>query len=120
MDTPTGVGDRPVTPRGVDSKGHLDLLVLAVLARGPAYAYALIAALRDASDGVFSLPEGSVYPALHRLEASGLVESDWAVVGGRRRRMYRLSAAGTAELADKRQEWARLSGGVNAVLGWSG
>lgn len=106
--------------QGVESKGHLDLLVLAVLARGPAHGYALIASLREASDGVFSLPEGSVYPALHRLEAAGVVESDWAVVGGRRRRMYRLSATGADELARKREEWARLSGGVEAILGWSG
>lgn len=108
---------RPVGSK--TSKGHLDLLVLAALARGPAHGYALISGLRTASRGAFDLPEGSVYPALHRLEGAGLVASDWEVVGGRRRRLYRLSVAGVEELARQREEWKRLARGVDAVLGWA-
>ena len=69
-------------------KGHLDGLLLASLEAGPLHGYAVIEALRDGSSGRFDLPTGTVYPALHRLEAAGLVESGWSVVSGRRRRTY--------------------------------
>ncbi len=97
-------------------RGHLDLLVLAVLSGGPRHGYALITDLRSRSRGVFDLPEGTVYPALHKLEAAGLVASDWTVVDGRRRRLYALTAAGTAALLDQREEWGRFADGVTAVL----
>ena len=69
-------------------KGHLDLLLLSSLSAGPAHGYAVIAALRDRSEGTFDLPEGTIYPALHRLEDAGLLGSSWADAGGRRRRVY--------------------------------
>ncbi|MGZ4610486.1 MAG: PadR family transcriptional regulator, partial [Actinomycetes bacterium] len=79
-------------------KGNLDLLLLSVLARGPAHGYAVIAALRDHSDGTFDLPEGTVYPALHRLERRGLLDATWSHTGGeeggRRRKVYALTRAG--------------------------
>jgi len=103
-----------------ESKGHLDLLILAVLAQAPAHGYRIIATLRERSGGTFDLPEGTVYPALHRLEAEGLVTSEWQVEQGRRRRCYQLSARGEALLEAQREQWARFSEGVNAVLGWSG
>ena len=59
-------------------KGHLDLLLLAVLAGGRAHGYTVISALRQRSEGTFDLPEGTVYPALHRLEDAGLLSSSWA------------------------------------------
>ena len=58
-------------------KGNLDLLLLSVLSSGPAHGYAIISALRDRSGGTFDLPEGTIYPALHRLEDSGLLVSTW-------------------------------------------
>ena len=75
-------------------KGNLDMLLLAVLAAGPGHGYSIITRLRDRSSGAFDLPEGTVYPALHRLETAGLLDSNWDVVAGRRRRLYRLTAAG--------------------------
>ena len=72
-------------------KGHLDLLLLSVLSRGPGHGYEVITRLRDRSGGTFELPEGTVYPALHRLEEGGLLASAWDVVSGRRRRIYRLT-----------------------------
>ncbi|WP_460915637.1 PadR family transcriptional regulator [Plantactinospora veratri] len=76
-------------------RGHLDLLLLGALRRaGPAHGYALIAALRDRSEGTFDLPEGTVYPALHRLERDGLVSSEWDAGASRRRRVYRLTPLG--------------------------
>ena len=99
-------------------KGHLDLLLLAVLAAGPAHGYAVISALRQRSEGTFDLPEGTVYPALHRLEDAGLLSSSWADAEGRRRRVYALTSDGEAALAAQRTEWKRFAGGVQAVVGW--
>jgi PadR family transcriptional regulator len=102
--------------RREQAKGHLDLLLLSVL-QGPAqHGYGVIAALRERSDGVFDLPEGTVYPALHRLEGEGLLRSRWAHVEGRRRRMYELTAAGARALAGARREWQRFTTGVESIL----
>jgi transcriptional regulator len=100
-------------------KGNLDLLLLSVLAAGPAHGYAIISALRDRSEGTFDLPEGTIYPALHRLEDAGLLASSWAQVEGRRRRVYGLTDAGAAALAAEQREWRRFANGMQAVLGWS-
>ena len=100
-------------------KGHLDLLLLSVLAAGPAHGYAIISALRERSEGTFDLPEGTIYPALHRLEDTGLLSSAWAAGDGRRRRVYALTSAGATALAAEQTEWRRFATGVVAVLGWS-
>jgi PadR family transcriptional regulator PadR len=100
-------------------KGHLDLLLLSVLAAGPAHGYAIITALRARSEGTFDLPEGTVYPALHRLEDAGMLASSWSDAGGRKRRLYTLTSAGDAALAAERTEWKRFAGGMQAVVGWS-
>ena len=99
-------------------KGHLDLLLLSVLSAGPAHGYAVITALRGRSEGTFDLPEGTVYPALHRLEDAGLLASSWADADGRRRRVYALTSDGEAALAAQRNEWKRFAGGVQAVVRW--
>lgn len=102
---------------GMDLRGHLDLLLLATLARiGPAHGYGLITELRDRSGGAFDLPEGTVYPALHRLERDGLVASNWDAEAGRRRRVYELTTVGATALAAKRREWQGFVRGVGAVL----
>jgi PadR family transcriptional regulator, regulatory protein PadR len=98
-------------------KGHLDLLLLSVLAEGPAHGYGVIAALRRQSAEAFALPEGTVYPALHRLEAAGLLRSHWAEQAGRRRRQYELTAQGATVLGELRREWRQFSSGVDAVVG---
>ena len=98
-------------------KGNLDLLLLSILAAGPAHGYAIISALRERSEGTFDLPEGTIYPALHRLEEGGLLASSWAQADGRRRRVYGLTDEGAAALAAQRTEWRRFARGVQAVLG---
>ena len=100
-------------------KGTLDLLLLAALAPGPAHGYAVIAALRERSEGEFDLPEGTVYPALHKLEREGMVRSDWEIADGRRRRVYSLTAGGARALREQRGEWATFQRGVQLVLAWS-
>jgi DNA-binding PadR family transcriptional regulator len=101
-------------------KGNLDLLLLSVLAAGPAHGYVIISALRERSGGTFDLPEGTIYPALHRLEDSGLLVSSWAQAEGRRRRVYALTDKGVTALAGQQTEWRKFATGMRAVLGWSG
>lgn len=98
-------------------KGNLDLLILEVLAARPAHGYDVIVSLRARSSGVFDLPEGTVYPALYRLEASGLLTSSWTAESGRRRRVYSLTAAGRKALADQRKQWREFAAAVGSVLG---
>jgi PadR family transcriptional regulator len=105
---------------GMDLRGHLDLLLLGTLRQtGPAHGYALIAGLRERSLGAFDLPEGTVYPALHRLERDGLVSSEWDTTAPRRRRVYQLTPAGAAALAAKHREWRTFARGVQAIVGRS-
>lgn len=101
---------------GQQLKGHLDTLLMAVLEAGPAHGYAIIESLRTSSQGLFDLPEGTIYPALHRLESAGSVSSRRETVGGRERRVYRLSAAGRRSLAQSRESWHEFSGAVTRVL----
>lgn len=103
--------------KGQALKGHLDLLILAVLAAGPAHGYAVIERLRSQSNEVFDLPEGTVYPALHRLEKSGLLDSSWSVVSGRRRRTYELTTNGRKSLETQRRGWEEFALAVRTVLG---
>ena len=74
-----------ISMTGEALKGHLDLLLLAVLADGPAHGYVVIESLRQRSEGVFDLPEGTIYPALHRLESQGLLGSRWSEDSARRK-----------------------------------
>ena len=98
------------------TKGQLDLLLLRVLADGERHGYAVITALREHSVGQFDLAEGSVYPALHRLEARGLLASCWEPTNGRRRRVYSITDAGTAALKAQQREWRSWVAAVEAVL----
>jgi len=102
--------------RGDSLKGHVDLLVLAVLADGPLHGYAVIEALRERSGRAFDLPEGTVYPVLHRLERAGLLASEWDDTGGRRRRVYRVTEPGGGALAAQRRQWHEFSDAVARVL----
>jgi PadR family transcriptional regulator len=97
-------------------KGHVDFLILATLREGPLHGYGVVEKLRGASDGAFDLAEGTVYPALYRLEAAGLLSSKWTTVGGRRRRVYQLTKRGRTELARERKEWKAFSLAVEAVV----
>jgi transcriptional regulator len=98
-------------------KGHLDLLLLAALHNRPAHGYAIAETLRARSDGAFDLPEGTLYPALHRLERAGLLSSRWSEVNGRRRRVYQLTARGQRMLVRQQDEWRGFARAVHAVVG---
>src|ERR1041385_1288995 len=98
-------------------KGHLDLLLLAILSEGPAHGYAVIESLRDRSSGTFDLPEGTIYPALHRLESQGLLRSRWSEDSARRKRIYQLTPKGQQVLSKRQAEWKKFSKAINAKIG---
>lgn len=102
---------------GETLKGHLDLLLLAILSEGPGHGYAVIESLRQRSRGLFDLPEGTVYPALHRLEDQGLLHSRWSEDSGRRKRIYQLTPKGRLALSKRQEEWKKFFEAVNATVG---
>lgn len=100
------------------TKGQLDLLLLSVLSAGPGHGYELITRLRTSSAGTFDLPEGTVYPALHRLESAGLIAAGTETVAGRRRRIYTLTSQGGSALAAHTAQWREHQDAVGRVLGY--
>ena len=99
-------------------KGHLDMIVLAALSAGSAHGYAIIEEIRRRSGGAFDLPEGTVYPALHRLEQAGLLASRWVTAdSGRRRRIYSLTRRGNRALSERRAVWEEFSEAIGGMLG---
>jgi PadR family transcriptional regulator, regulatory protein PadR len=97
--------------------GQLDPLILATVADEPAHGYAILQRLKERSSGAFDLAEGTIYPALHRLERDGLLSSAWSTDSGRRRRVYRVTRAGASTLEVRRQEWRHFAHAVEAVMG---
>jgi PadR family transcriptional regulator PadR len=98
-------------------RGHLDRLLLAVLDGQSGHGYALCQRIEERSGGEIEVPEGSLYPALKRLERQGLVASRWENVDGRWRRTYCLVESGRRRAARDRQEWRTFSVAVDRVLG---
>ncbi len=99
-------------------QGSLDLLVLKALSRRPRlHGYALMAAIQETSGEVLRVEEGSLYPALHRMEEAGWIHAEWITKDtGRRARVYQLTAAGKKQLAAEESRWQALSAAVNRVL----
>ncbi len=106
----------PMNPDAQALKGHLDMLLLASLEQGPRHGYAVREALRERGGTRFDLPTGTIYPALRRLEAAGLVSGVWAEEDGRRRRIYQLTPAGRRRLASDRISWRDFASAVTALL----
>jgi len=98
-------------------QGTLDLLVLKTLARGPMHGYGIAVHIQQVSDEVLRVEEGSLYPALHRIEQAGWISSDWGVSDNNRRaKYYRLTAAGRKQLAKEQENWDQLTRAVAKVL----
>src|SRR5262245_52078891 len=98
-------------------KGHLDMIVLAALAAGPAHGYAVIEEIKRKSGQAVDLPEGTIYPALHRLEKANLLTSRWVTAeSGRRRRVYVLTRRGERALAERRAAWGQFSDAIGRLL----
>lgn len=99
------------------TRGHLDLVLLVAVRTGPAHGYEIIRRISDGSRGELEFAEGTVYPALHRLERAGLLESSWDESGGRKRRVYAITADGRKALAAERTAWTRFASGMQLLLG---
>ena len=99
-------------------QGSLDLLVLKILSRRPGlHGYALMTAIQETSREVLRVEEGSLYPALHRMEEAGWIRAEWiAKDNGRRARAYELTAAGKKQLLAEAARWQAVSAAVNRVL----
>ncbi len=99
-------------------RGSLDLLVLKTLSLEPMHGWGISRQVRETSGGVLEVNQGSLYPALQRLEKQGLVTSDWGTTGNNRRaRYYRLTTHGRKALGDEIASWRQFAGGLEAVLG---
>jgi transcriptional regulator len=105
-------------PKPDSLQGSLDLLVLKILSRRPRlHGYAIMSAIQDMSDEVLRAEEGSLYPALHRMEEAGWIQAEWVTKdSGRRARMYELTAAGKKQLAAEETRWHAVTSAVNRVL----
>jgi transcriptional regulator len=99
-------------------QGSLPLLVLKILARrGPLHGYAIAVQIEGMSDDILRVEEGSLYPALHRMEEAGWIGAEWVVKGnGKRARIYHLTAAGKKQLAMEEARWVTVSLAINRVL----
>jgi PadR family transcriptional regulator, regulatory protein PadR len=97
-------------------KGHLDLLLLAVVEDGPCHGYAVIEELKRRTGDALDIPEGTVYPALHRLQRANLLASTWDDSSGRRRRIYTLTSGGRRAVKEKRLEWQAFASAMQRVL----
>ncbi len=105
-------------PKPDSLQGSLDLLVLKILARRPRlHGYAIMSAVQSMSDEVLRVEEGSLYPALHRMEEAGWIRAEWITKDtGRRARLYELTAAGKKQLAAEESRWLLVTAAVNRVL----
>jgi PadR family transcriptional regulator, regulatory protein PadR len=105
-------------PKPDSLQGSLDLLVLKILSRRPrAHGYAIMTAIQNMSGEVLRAEEGSLYPALHRMEEAGWIRAEWITKDtGRRARLYELTAAGRKQLAAEESRWQAVTSAVNRVL----
>ena len=100
-----------------DLQGSLNLLILRALASGPNHGFGIAQFIQERSDGLLRVEEGSLYPALHRLERDKFVAGYWKVTeNARRARVYRLTAAGRKALAQAEERWSTLSQGITKLL----
>ncbi len=100
-------------------QGTLGLLVLRTLSRGPMHGYAITSTIQRISNDALRVEEGSLYPALHRMEEAGWIVSEWGETDtGRRARFYSISALGRKQLEHEKLQWERLRLGVQLVLQW--
>jgi transcriptional regulator len=106
---------QPDTPQAA-----LELLILKTLARAPNHGFGIALSIEQSSSDLLRVEEGSLYPALHRLEKAGLIDSEWKTTPSRRRaKIYRLNKLGRLRFKQAEQSWAALSEGVRRVLGWA-
>ena len=105
------------SPRLELLQGTLDMLILKSLQREPLHGFGIVSVLEQLSEEIVRVEQGSLYPALYRLEEQGWVKSEWGVSGtNRRAKFYALTAAGRMRLALETEQWRRMSGAINLIL----
>ena len=105
-------------PRSDLPQGTLDLLILRIVSLEPNHGYAIAQRIQQISLDVLQVQQGSLYPALHRLENKGLLAAEWkATDTGREAKFYKLTAKGRKQLKDETESWARLTGAIGLILG---
>jgi PadR family transcriptional regulator, regulatory protein PadR len=110
-----------VRPKSELPQGTLDLLILKIAALGPVHGYAIAQRLQQVSRDVVQVPQGSLYPALHRLENRGLLAADWKQTEtGREAKVYRLTRKGRRQLEMETASWQRLSDAIGLIIALSG
>lgn len=107
-----------MTPKGIDlPQGTLDLLILRILSLGPQHGWAISERVQQISDDVLRIQQGSLYPALHRLERKGWIKAKWgASENNRRAKFYELTRRGQKQLATEQDTWEKLTAAVGQVL----
>jgi len=106
-----------MTPKSDLPQGTLDLLILKIVDLGPVHGYAIAQRLQQVSRDVVQVPQGSLYPALHRLENRDLLTADWKETdSGREAKFYRLTRKGRAQLAAETASWSRLTEAIGLIL----
>ena len=105
-------------PKSTSSQSALDMLILTILSRrGPTHGYGIANAIQELSDEALRVDEGSLYPALHRMEEAGWITAEWMITENKRRaRIYRISRAGIKQLMAETESWKSYSAGVARVL----
>jgi PadR family transcriptional regulator, regulatory protein PadR len=104
-------------PSGELVQGTLDMLILKTLSRGAMHGYGIAQFIQQVSDEVLRVEEGSLYPALHRLELDGMIDSEWGLSDNNRRaKYYRLTALGRKQLAKEATNWSRLADAIARVM----
>jgi PadR family transcriptional regulator PadR len=110
-----------IAPKSDLPQGTLDLLILRIVGLGPNHGYAIAQRIQQISRDVLQVQQGSLYPALHRLENKGLLSAEWKETEtGREAKFYRLTAKGRKQLKDETENWARLTGAIGLILGGTG
>jgi len=110
------MGERNSNP-GELVQGTLDMLILRTLTRGAMHGYAIAEFIEQVSEDALRVEEGALYPALHRLELRGWLDSEWGVSSNNRRaKYYRLTSAGRKQLAEERERWGRMTAAIGRIL----
>ena len=118
LDTPSIMGTRsPHTPRGELLQGTLPLLILRTLASGPNHGFAIARRIKQISKSVLRIEQGSLYPALHRMELDGLIESYWDTTeNNRKAKYYRLTRRGSRGLTTETERWNSIAAAIATIL----
>jgi len=111
------MGEKPSNP-GEILRDTLDMLILKALKHHPLHGYAIAEFIEQTSEEILRVEEGALYPALHRLELRGWLDSEWGISeNNRRAKYYRLTAAGRRQLAEEAARWGRLASAITRVMG---